>query len=158
MSACNAYGISNLLIKDKEPWHEEKEAVYQAGLASSDWQHMDDTSTRVNGQNQHCHVVCNPVYSAYFTRPKKDRLTVIQLLQGGPQLELLLNERTPALLDQFKTPQWAQEQVAAWPQNQLLTRIQMEEISWMDLIGLCPGDEKSDMFSGPYLLDVSATP
>jgi len=39
-----------------------------------------------------------------------------------------------------------------------LTRIQMEEISWMDLIGLCPGDEKSDMFSGPYLLDVSATP
>lgn len=120
--------ISNLLVKDKEPWHEEKEAVYEAGLASSDWQHMDDTSTRVDGQNQHCHVVCNPLYSAYFTRPKKDRLTVIQLLQGGPELALLLNERTPALLDQFKTPQWAQERVAAWPQNQTLTRPQMDEL------------------------------
>lgn len=128
--------ISNLLIKDKEPWHEEKVAIYQAGLASSDWQHMDDTSTRVNGQNQHCHVVCNPVYSAYFTRPKKDRLTVIQLLQGGPQLALLLNERTPALLDQFKTPQWAQEQVAAWPQNQLLTRIQMDDLLERDMTRL----------------------
>ena len=82
--------ISNLLIKDKEPWHEEKKAIYQAGLASSEWQHTDDTSTRVDGQNQHCHVVCNPVYSAYFTRPKKDRLTVIQLLQGGPQLDFCL--------------------------------------------------------------------
>lgn len=128
--------ISNLLIKDKEPWHEEKIAIYQAGLASSDWQHMDDTSTRVDGQNQHCHVVCNPVYSAYFTRPKKDRLTVIQLLQGGPQLELLLNERTPALLDQFKTPQWAQEQVAAWPQNQLLTRTQMDDLLERDMTRL----------------------
>lgn len=120
--------ISNLLIKDKVPWHAEKEAVYQGGLASSDWQHMDDTSTRVDGQNHHCHVVCNPLYSAYFTRPKKDRLTVIQLLQGGPELALLLNERTPALLDQFKTPQWAQDRIAAWPQNQLLTRTQMDDL------------------------------
>ena len=128
--------ISNLLIKDKEPWHEEKEAVYQAGLASSDWQHMDDTSTRVDGQNQHCHVVCNPVYSAYFTRAKKDRLTVIQLLQDGSQLDLRLNERTPALLDQFKTPHWAQEQVATWPQNQRLTRTQMDELLERDVASL----------------------
>ena len=125
--------ISNLLIKDKEPWHEEKEAVYQAGLASSDWQHIDDTSTRVDGENQHCHVVCNPVYSAYFTRPKKDRLTVIELLQSGPELNLLLNERTPALLAQFKTPHWAQEKVATWPQNQLLTRTQMDELLKQDV-------------------------
>ncbi len=128
--------ISNLLIKDKEPWHEEKEAIYQAGLASSDWQHVDDTSTRVDGQNQHCHVVCNPVYSAYFTRPKKDRLTVIQLLQGGPQLDLLLNERTPALLDLFSTPQWARERMATWPQNQRLTRTQMDDLLDRDMARL----------------------
>jgi len=128
--------ISNLLIKDKEPWHEEKEAIYQAGLASSDWQHMDDTSTRVDGQNQHCHVVCNPVYSAYFTRPKKDRLTVIQLLQGGPHLDLLLNERTPALLDLFSTPLWARERIATWPQNQQLTRTQMDDLLERDVVSL----------------------
>ena len=128
--------ISNLLVKDKEAWHDEKEAVYHAGLASSDWQHMDDTSTRVNGQNQHCHVVCNPVYSAYFTQPKKDRLTVIQLLQGRPQLDFLLNQRTPALLEQFKTPLWAQKQMAAWPQDQLLTRSQMDELLERDVTSL----------------------
>src|SRR5207249_11926973 len=57
----------NLLIKDHAVFHEEKAALYQAGLASSPWQHLDDTSTRVNGRNGYCHIVCNPLYTAYFT-------------------------------------------------------------------------------------------
>ena len=56
--------VSNLLIKGQAPFHAEKEALYQAGLASSPWQHLDDTSTRVNGQNGYCHIVCNPLYTA----------------------------------------------------------------------------------------------
>lgn len=118
--------VSNLLVKNKEAWHDEKEAVWQAGLASSDWQHIDDTSTRVNGENQHCHVVCNPLYSAYFTHPGKDRLTVIHLLQGGDSVDFLLNEQTPAWLDLFKTPLWVQRQIAAWPHNRVLTRTEMD--------------------------------
>src|SRR5712691_13154465 len=51
---------SNLLIKDQALFHAEKDALYQAGLASSPWQHLDDTSTRVHGQNGYCHIVCNP--------------------------------------------------------------------------------------------------
>src|SRR5256885_11180576 len=52
--------VSNMLIKDHTVFHAEKAALYQAGLASSPWQHLDDTSTRVNGQNGYCHIVCNP--------------------------------------------------------------------------------------------------
>jgi len=78
--------LSNLLIKEQDRFHAEKDAVcaaptrYEAGLRSSPWQHLDDTQTRVNGQNQHCHVVCNPVYTAYHTRPTKERLTVLDVL------------------------------------------------------------------------------
>ena len=45
--------VSNLLIKNQDNWHAEKEAVYLAGLQSTIWQHVDDTATRVNGENQH---------------------------------------------------------------------------------------------------------
>ena len=128
--------VSNLLIKNQHTWHDEKEAVWRAGLASSDWQHIDDTSTRVNGENQHCHVVCNPLYSAYFTRPGKDRLTLIHLLQGGATVELLLNEQTPAWLDLFKTPLWAQRLIATWPQNRVLTRTEMEALLTRDAASL----------------------
>jgi hypothetical protein len=34
------------------------------GLRSSLCQHLDDTATRVNGANQHCHVVCNVSFGA----------------------------------------------------------------------------------------------
>jgi hypothetical protein len=113
--------VSNLLIKNQDSWHAEKEAVYLAGLQSSSWQHMDDTATRVNGENQHCHIVCNPLYSAYFTRPRKDRLTVIDILANRFETQFLLNEQTAEWLQTFAVPQWAQETIARWPQETVLS-------------------------------------
>src|SRR5256884_7263268 len=83
--------VSNLLIKDHTVFHAEKAALYQTGLASSPWQHLDDTSTRVNGQNGYCHIVCNPLYTAYFTTATKDRLTVIDVLANHQPRRFLVN-------------------------------------------------------------------
>jgi FtsZ-binding cell division protein ZapB len=120
--------ISNLVIKEKESWHEEKRAIYRAGLASSSWQHSDDTGTRVNGENQHCHVIGNPLYTAYFTRPGKDRLTLIGILQDVTEPPLLLNEGTANWLEQFGTPRWAQQLIATWPQERLLTLAELTDL------------------------------
>lgn len=114
--------ISNLLIKDKARWHAEKAAIVRAGIASTNYQHMDDTATRVNGENQHCHVLCNPLYSAYFTYPAKDRLTVIQILQGATEVQLLLTPQTQEWLDLFNLPHKVQQKIAGWPQHSLITR------------------------------------
>jgi hypothetical protein len=83
--------ISNWLIEERESFHAEKDAVYEAGLASSPYQQTDDTLTRVDGQNQHCHVVCNPVYTSYHTRPSKERLTVLDVLRNGRERIFRLN-------------------------------------------------------------------
>ncbi len=69
--------VSSLLTKETEPWQAEADDILIAGLGSSIWQHIDDTGTRVNGVNGYCHILCNPFYTAYTTRPKKNRLTVI---------------------------------------------------------------------------------
>lgn len=113
--------VSNLLTKNNDKWYAEKDAVYLAGLQSSSWQHIDDTATRVNGENQHCHIVCNPLYSAYFTRIHKDRLTVIDILANQSESRFLLNERTTEWLQTFTVPQWAQAAIAQWPQETILT-------------------------------------
>lgn len=120
--------LSNLLTKGQERWHTEKDEIYQAGLESSSWQHIDDTSTRVDGQNQHCHVLGNPLYTAYFTRPRKDRLTIIEILQNVAEAPLLLTEQTAAWLDTFAVPRWAQRVVAGWPQQVVLTYAQVKEL------------------------------
>ena len=84
--------ISNWLIQDRARFPAEKDAVYAAGLASSPYQQTDDTLTRVDGQNHHCHVVCNPVYTADHTRPGKDRLTVLDVLRNGRQRLFRVND------------------------------------------------------------------
>jgi hypothetical protein len=120
--------VSNLLTKNNVEWHAEKDDIYINGLSSSQWQHFDDTATRVNGENQHCHVICNPLYTAYFTRPRKDRLTVIDILHNVSESRFLLNEQTRAWLEVFAVPQWAQEAIEQWPQKMVLAYPEMETL------------------------------
>jgi hypothetical protein len=99
--------LSNLLIKGHTDFHAEKEMVYEAGLASSDYQHLDDTPTRFNGRNNYCHVICNLLYTAYFTRAgtpalaggaREDRLSVLDVLRQGRKRIYLLNAEALAYL------------------------------------------------------------
>ncbi len=91
--------LSNLLIKGQDEFHAEKAEVCEAGLDSSPFQHIDQTSTRVNGQNQHCTIVCNPLYAVYATTPGKDRLSVLDTLRNGRARRFRLNEEALGYLD-----------------------------------------------------------
>ena len=113
--------LSNFLIKNQAGFHAEKDAVYEAGLRSSPWQHIDDTAMRVNGQNQYCHIVCNPLYTAYFTLEKKNRLTVVDVLRNVDERIFRLNEESFALLDIFKLPAKVIRQLQRFPQGQELS-------------------------------------
>jgi Transposase IS66 family len=75
--------VSTLLTESRTAFTTEARAVLQAGLASTPYQHLDDTSTRVDGESQYCQILCNPCYTAYQTTPGKDRRTIIEVLRGG---------------------------------------------------------------------------
>ena len=113
--------VSDWLSRQTACWEQEADEILIAGLGSSNWQHIDDTGTRVDGVNHTCHILCNPFYTAYATRPRKDRLTVISVLQNSEQPVYLFNEQTTVWLQQFEVPQWAQRCIATWPQARLLT-------------------------------------
>lgn len=120
--------VSTLLTKETEPWQEEADAIIVAGLQSSNWQHIDDTGTRVNGVNGYCHILSNPFYTAYATRPSKTRLTVIAVLQNSEEVVFLFNQQTEEWLKKLDVPLWAQKQVAQWPQDELLTEEKVEQL------------------------------
>lgn len=113
--------LSNLLIKEQPGLHAEKDAIYEAGLRSSPWQHIDDTGTRVNGDNQHCHVVCNPLYTAYFTKAKKDRLTVLDILRNCQERTFRLNLETEDFLQVFGLSERVVRILQGFPQDQDLS-------------------------------------
>lgn len=105
----------------------EKEAVYEAGLRSTPWQQIDDTGAKVNGESYYTQVVCNPYYTAYFTNKGKDRLTVLEVLWAGEDLQFCLDEVTWTYLNECGLPQKYQAVLATWPQEQLFSREQFEQ-------------------------------
>jgi len=84
--------FSNLLLKNQDVFHAESDAVYESGLRSSKHQQSDSTLTRVNGQNQNCHIVCNSFYTVYRTLAHKDRLSVLDVLRNGRPRKFRLNQ------------------------------------------------------------------
>lgn len=94
--------ISNMLIKDKEIFHKEKEEIYKSGLRSTIYQQIDDTSARVNGENHYTHIVCNDLYTAYFTTKRKDRLTIIDVLRGFESRSFCFNAEAFKLLKELR--------------------------------------------------------
>src|SRR6266581_6179515 len=141
--------VSNLLIKDQAAFHEEKAALYQAGLASSPWQHLDDTSTRVNGRNGYCHIVCNPLYTAYFTTETKDRLTVLDVLTNHQPRRFLVNDEAQGYLEVFGLSVVRRQQVEQLPCGVLLDEATLHALLDAHLPGVGPQQRK-------WILDATA--
>ena len=119
--------ISHFLTEGHEAFHREKEEIVEAGLNSSPWQHIDDTGTRVDGTNWHCQVICNPLYTAYFTTERKDRLTVIDVLRNRRKPVFRLNDEALAWLRQFGVSRRTMEQLRHLPWDQELSETELED-------------------------------
>ena len=110
----SAGSLSNILTKSAKLFEQEYDDLLIAGLSSTPYQQTDDTSARVNGDFWNTHILCNPFYTFYSTRPGKDRLTVLKVLQNTETLQFRFGEATCQLLqDEFSLPQKWSEEIAA---------------------------------------------
>ena len=66
--AISVSSIARMLTEKQNAFHDEKKEIVKAGLKSTSYQHMDDTGAREKGKNQYTHVLCNELYTAFFTR------------------------------------------------------------------------------------------
>ena len=107
----SAGSVSNILTKSAELFEQEYDDLLIAGLSSTAYQQTDDTSARVKGEFWNTHILCNPFYTFYSTRPGKDRLTVLKVLQNTDELRFRFGEATCQLLqDEFSLPKkWSAE-------------------------------------------------
>ena len=120
--------LSNLLIKNHSGFETEKKEVYDSGLASSPWQHFDQTGARVGGVNYTTNVICDPLYTVYFTTANKDRLTVLKGLQPGRELKFMLAPLTYSLIQYFKIPTKWQNALKLLPQEKVLSEAQFNHL------------------------------
>ncbi|QLE45359.1 hypothetical protein FD723_34245 (plasmid) [Nostoc sp. C052] len=120
--------LSNLLIKNQEEFETEYQTVYTEGLASSPWQHFDQTGARVGGINHTTNVICNPLYTIYQTTRNKNRLSVLKVLQNTRELEFILSELTYELLDTFNLPNKWINKLKLLPQQIVFTETEFNAL------------------------------
>jgi hypothetical protein len=153
---CETFGIfigngsiSRLLTDNHEIFHEEKENIVDAGLQGP-YQQTDDTMGRVNGINHHVHILSNPLYTAYFTRKKKDRLTLLEIFCRG-ELKYTFNPNSLQLMADMGLPQKWLSLLASKNIEGTLTRSEIDEV----LIELFP-NKKKQKTNRRYILEASA--
>jgi hypothetical protein len=95
--------------------------VLLAGLSCAPWANIDDTATRVNGRNEHCHVLGNPLFTFYHTAPRKDRQAVLSALCGGKALTYLCNSAALAYMQVQGLSKADRKSLLKLPQDTLMS-------------------------------------
>lgn len=119
--------ISRMLTDNHELFHQEKEAIIAAGLQSTPYQHFDDTGARVNGKNHYTHVLCNPFYTAYFTVPKKDRMTVLGILCRG-ELKFTFNDKSFQMMTDWGLAEKHLSTLKSIISSTVITRAEIDDV------------------------------
>lgn len=120
--------ISNLVIKNHAPFHAEKDAVFEAGLRRSPWQHVDDTSTRVNGQTYHCHILTNPLHTTYLTLPSKARLSVLDALRNRQPRLFRYNDDAETWLEAVNVSEKVRKKLRCLPCEMDLDEVSLSQV------------------------------
>jgi hypothetical protein len=119
--------ISRMITEEHDVFHQEKEDIIDAGLKANTYQHMDDTGCRVNGKNNYTHILCNPYFTGFFTRPKKDRLTLLAILCRS-ELKFKFNESAYALMSEFGLSALRLAELKKTVRSEILTNEQLDSL------------------------------
>ncbi len=82
--------INNILIENKEQFHEEKEEILLTGLKISNHINVDDTGARHKGNNGYCTHIGNEYFAWFETTQSKSRINFLNLLRIGHK-EFIIN-------------------------------------------------------------------
>ena len=119
--------VSRMAVNQNDVLPQEKEDIVKAGLQSTSYQHVDDTSGRECGQNCHVNILANPYFTAYFTLSKKDRLTIIELLSLDG-LRFRLHQQTLTLLQYMGLPERHLKSIQDFVTLKFLTRADVDRL------------------------------
>ena len=74
--------INDILIKDKDLLHEEKDLLLETGLKISPYLCTDDTGARHDGKNGYCNHIGNEYFAFFTSTNSKSRINFLKILRG----------------------------------------------------------------------------
>jgi len=95
--------INNIIIKNKDRFHDEKNQILSTGLKASNYIHVDDTGARHDGENGYCTHIGNEYFAWFKSTDSKSRINFLNLLRceytdfvlNGQALEYMTEQKLP---------------------------------------------------------------
>jgi Transposase IS66 family len=78
--------LSRILTENQELFHQEKDEVRTAGLATASYIGTDDTGARHRGRTGYCNVIGNELFACFESTDTKSRLNFLHVLHGRQRL------------------------------------------------------------------------
>ena len=75
--------LNNLLIEEKDRFHQEKDRILSVGLEVSSYINVDDTGARHQGNNGYCTHIGNESFSWFESTGSKSRINFLKLMRAG---------------------------------------------------------------------------
>jgi hypothetical protein len=75
--------LSNILIEEKDRFHQEKDRILSVGLEVSSYINVDDTGARHKGKNGYCTHIGNESFSWFESTASKSRINFLKLMRAG---------------------------------------------------------------------------
>jgi len=98
--------LNNLLIEEKERFHQEKDRILSVGLEVSGYINVDDTGARHKGKNGYCTHIGNESFSWFESTTSKSRINFLKLMRAGHS-DCAINMDAVCYMQSNKLPQEA---------------------------------------------------
>jgi len=103
--------LNNIIIENKERFHQEKEHILAVGLQVSSYINVDDTGARHKGQNAFCTHIGNESFSWFESTNSKSRINFLKLLRAGHS-DYFLNMDAIAYMQSENLPKYVIKKIS----------------------------------------------
>ena len=97
--------INNIIINNKERFHDEKDQILSTGLKVSPYINVDDTGARHNGRNGYCTHIGNEYFAWFKSTDSKSRINFLNLLRCE-YTDFVLNDQGLSYMAEQKFPKY----------------------------------------------------
>ena len=106
--------LSNMITEGLDDFHDEKEALLQAGIKHADYLHTDDTGARHAGNTGYCTHIGNELFAWFKSTESKSRINFLELLHQGEKKQYVFNAGAFEYMAQHKLPKYVLNKLEAY--------------------------------------------
>ena len=118
--------LNNILIENKDLYHDEKERILASGIKYSSYINVDDTGARHKGKNGYCTHIGNEDFAWFESTDSKSRINFLKIIRGKNNADYHINEHALNYMAENKLPKFVLEPLAAHINSQFSTEKEWE--------------------------------